>query len=219
VKRREFITLLVGAAAWPLVARAQQPALPVIGFLSSEGANQFADRVGSFRRGLSETGYVEGRNVAIEYRWAEGDNERLPALAADLVRRRLTVIAAAGGPAARSAKAASTTVPIAFWIEGDPVEVGLVASLNQPDSNLTGVTTLGAELGAKRIELLHDVIPTASTIAALVDPRTLTAGTLTSGLQSAARMLGLELHVLHASSEADFAAAFATLIERRIGGS
>jgi putative ABC transport system substrate-binding protein len=219
MQRRDFVTLLGGAAAtWPLAARAQQPAMPVIGFLSSGAADPFADRVHAFRLGLSETGHVEGRNVAIEYRWAEGQNDRLPALAADLVRRQVTVIAAAGGLSARSAKAATTTVPIVFWIEGDPVEVGLVASLNRPGGNLTGVTTLGAELGAKRIELLHEVVPTAIAIAVLVSPSTLTAATLSRDLQVAARTLGLQLYVLHANTERDFATSFATLIQQRAGG-
>jgi putative tryptophan/tyrosine transport system substrate-binding protein len=218
MKRREFITLLGGAAAWPLAARAQQPTMPVVGFLSSGSADLLADRVRAFRLGLSEIGHVEGRNIAIEYRWAEGENDRLSGLAADLVRRQVTVIAAAGGLSARAAKAATTTVPIVFWIEGDPVEVRLVASLNRPGGNLTGVTTLGAELGAKRLELLHEVIPTAIVIAVLVDPSTLTAATLSKDLQAAARSLGLQLLVLHANSERDFATSFATLIQQRAGG-
>jgi putative tryptophan/tyrosine transport system substrate-binding protein len=218
VKRREFITLLGGAAAWPVAARAQQPTMPVVGFLSSGSADLLADRVRAFRLGLSEIGHVEGRNIAIEYRWAEGENDRLSGLAADLVRRQVTVIAAAGGLSARAAKAATTTVPIVFWIEGDPVEVRLVASLNRPGGNLTGVTTLGAELGAKRLELLHEVIPTAIVIAVLVDPSTLTAATLSKDLQAAARSLGLQLLVLHANSERDFATSFATLIQQRAGG-
>jgi putative tryptophan/tyrosine transport system substrate-binding protein len=219
LRRRDFISLLGGAAAWPLAARAQQPGkMPVIGFLSSAAAGLFTDRVRAFRLGLSETGHIEGRNVAIEYRWAEGQNDRLPALAADLVRRQVTVIAAAGGLSARAAKAATPTVPIAFWIEGDPIEVGLVASLNRPGNNLTGVTTLGAELGAKRLELLHEVAPRATAVAALVDPSTLTAVTLTRDLEAAARTLGLQLHVQHANTERDFGPAFATLIERRAGG-
>jgi ABC-type uncharacterized transport system substrate-binding protein len=219
IKRREFITLLGGAAmAWPLAARAQQPPMPVVGFLSSGSADLLADRVRAFRLGLSEIGHVEGRNIAIEYRWAEGENDRLSGLAADLVRRQVTVIAAAGGLSARAAKAATTTVPIVFWIEGDPVEVRLVASLNRPGGNLTGVTTLGAELGAKRLELLHEVIPTAIVIAVLVDPSTLTAATLSKDLQAAARSLGLQLLVLHANSERDFATSFATLIQQRAGG-
>jgi putative tryptophan/tyrosine transport system substrate-binding protein len=218
MKRREFITLLGGAAAWPLAARAQEPTMPVVGFLSSGSADLLADRVRAFRLGLSEIGHVEGRNIAIEYRWAEGENDRLSGLAADLVRRQVTVIAAAGGLSARAAKAATTTVPIVFWIEGDPVEVRLVASLNRPGGNLTGVTTLGAELGAKRLELLHEVIPTAIVIAVLVDPSTLTAATLSKDLQAAARSLGLQLLVLHANSERDFATSFATLIQQRAGG-
>jgi putative ABC transport system substrate-binding protein len=219
MRRREFITLLGGAAAaWPLAADAQQPAMPVVGFLGGTSPDTFADRVRAFRQGLKDTGYVEGENVAIEYRWAEGENDRLSGLAADLVRRQVTVIAAAGGLSARAAKAATTTVPIVFWIEGDPVGVRLVASLNRPGGNLTGVTTLGAELGAKRLELLHEVIPTAIVIAVLVDPSTLTAATLSKDLQAAARSLGLQLLVLHANSEHDFATSFATLIQQRAGG-
>jgi putative ABC transport system substrate-binding protein len=219
IERRKFLATLGGAAAaWPLAARAQQPTMPVAGFLSSGSADLLADRVRAFRLGLSEIGHVEGRNIAIEYRWAEGENDRLSGLAADLVRRQVTVIAAAGGLSARAAKAATTTVPIVFWIEGDPVEVRLVASLNRPGGNLTGVTTLGAELGAKRLELLHEVIPTAIVIAVLVDPSTLTAATLSKDLQAAARSLGLQLLVLHANSERDFATSFATLIQQRAGG-
>jgi len=219
MRRRDFIKVIAGsAAAWPLAARAQQPTMPVVGFLSSGSADLLADRVRAFRLGLSEIGHVEGRNIAIEYRWAEGENDRLSGLAADLVRRQVTVIAAAGGLSARAVKAATTTVPIVFWIEGDPVEVRLVASLNRPGGNLTGVTTLGAELGAKRLELLHEVIPTAIVIAVLVDPSTLTAATLSKDLQAAARSLGLQLLVLHANSERDFATSFATLIQQRAGG-
>jgi putative tryptophan/tyrosine transport system substrate-binding protein len=217
IGRRELLAALGGgAASWPLVARAQQPAMPVIGFLSSASPNLYSDRLRTFRQGLKEVGYVEGQNVDIEYRWADGD--LLPELAADLVRRRVTVIAAAGGLSARAAKAATATVPIVFWIEGDPVEVGLVASLNRPGGNLTGVTTLGAELGAKRLELLHEVAPRATAVAVLIDPSTLTAATLTKDLQAAARSLGLQLLVLHADTERDFATSFATLIQQRAGG-
>jgi len=218
MRRREFIALLGGAAAGPLVARAQQPALPVIGFLNSASPGALTNLVAAFRHGLKETGYIEGQNVLIEGRWAEGQNDRLPELADDLLRRQVIVIAAAGGVSARAAKAATTTVPIVFWIEGDPVEMGLVASLNRPGSNLTGVTTLGAELTAKRLELLREVVPTVTTVAALVDPTTLTAETLSRDLQSSARALGLQIHLVRASAESDLDPAFATSLERRAGG-
>jgi putative ABC transport system substrate-binding protein len=204
LKRREFITVVGSAAAsWPLAARAQQPGMPVIGFLASGRADLLTDRVHAFREGLSETGLTEGRNVAIEFRWAEDQTDQLPALAADLVSRRPAVIAAAGGISARALKAATTAVPIVFWIEGDPVEVGLVASLNRPGGNLTGVTTLGAELAAKRLEVLRDAAAKVSIMGLLIDPSTLTAAALSSDLQEAARALGVELHVVHVVEEAD----------------
>jgi ABC-type uncharacterized transport system substrate-binding protein len=218
LKRREFITLLGGAAAWPVAARAQQAVMPVIGFLNATSPDTFADRIRAFRQGLGETGYFEGRNVVIEYRWAAGQNDRLPTLAADLVNRQVTMIAAGGGLSARSAKAATTTIPVVFWIEGDPVEVGLVASLNRPGGNLTGVTTLGAELGPKRLEVLQELVPRATTIAVLVDPDTLTSATILRDLQVAAHTLGLQLLILNASTERDFAAAFATLTKQGAGG-
>jgi putative tryptophan/tyrosine transport system substrate-binding protein len=218
--RREFIALLGGAAAWPLAARAQQPAMPVVGVLSAEWPDQFTDRLRAFHEGLRETGYVEGRNVAIEYRWAEGQNDRLPALAADLVRRQVAVIVTPGStPAALVAKTATTTIPIVFYVGSDPAEVGLIASLSRPGGNVTGVTTLNVEVGAKRLELLHELVPTATIIAALINSTNpVVAETLTRDLQAAARTLGLKLHVLHASSERDFDTVFASLVQLRAGG-
>jgi putative ABC transport system substrate-binding protein len=221
VRRREFITLLGGAAAgWPLTARAQQPAMPVIGLLGSESPDLWAGRMRAFHQGLGETGYVDGRNVAIEYRWAEGHNDRLPALAADLVRRRVTVIVAPGStPATLAVKAATSTIPIIFWIGSDPIELGPVASLNRPEGNLTGVTTLNHGLVAKRVQLLHEVVPGTNSIAVLINP---TSPTLTKisieDAQAAARSLGLELHMLNASTERDFDLVFANLIQLRAAG-
>jgi putative ABC transport system substrate-binding protein len=221
VRRREFITLLGGSvAAWPLSARAQQRATPVIGLLGSESLDLWAGRMRVLHQGLSETGYIDGQNVAIEYRWAEGHNDRLPALAADLVHRQVTVIAAPGStPATLAAKAATSTIPIIFWIGGDPVELGLVASLNRPQGNLTGVTTLNHGLVAKRVELLHEIVPGASSIAVLVNPTspTLTRTTIEEA-QAAARSFGLHLHILNASTERDFDVVFANLIQLRAGG-
>jgi putative ABC transport system substrate-binding protein len=219
MRRRDFIAGLGGAAAtWTLSARAQQPAMPVVGFLGSESPDLWTARVRAFRQGLSETGYVEGRNVAIEYRWADGQNERLPELAADLVRRRVTVIAAPGSlPSALAVKAATITIPIVFTIGIDPVEVGLVSSLNRPGGNLTGVASLNAEVGPKRLELIHELVPTATTIALLVNPTNPNAENQTTDMQAATRTLGLELHILHASNERDFDAVFTSLVQLRAG--
>ena len=220
MKRREFITLLGGAAAWPIAARAQQSAMPVVGLLGSESLDLWASRMRAFHRGLEQAGYVEGQKVAIEYRWAEGHNDRLPALAADLVRRQVTVIAAPGStPAVLAAKAATSTIPIIFWVGSDPIELGLVASLNRPGGNLTGVTTLNVGLVAKRVELLHEVVPRTKSIALLINP---TSPELTKisieDAQAAARSLGLELHVLNASAERDFDVVFASLMQLRASG-
>jgi putative ABC transport system substrate-binding protein len=217
MRRRALIAALGGAAAWPLVARAQQPSMPVIGFLHSGSPNLYADRLRTFRQGLKEAGYVEGENVAIEYRWAENQYDRLPALAADLVRRQVAVIIA-NNPAALPAKAATTTIPIVFQVGSDPVAVGLVASLNRPGGNLTGITSLNVEIGPKRLELLRELVPTATIFALLVNPTNPNAETLSRDLQGAARSLGLQLHVLHASTELDFDTVFTTLTQLRAGG-
>jgi putative ABC transport system substrate-binding protein len=217
LNRREFIALVGGAAAWPLVAHAQQSTMPVIGFLGTISPDRWASRLHAFRQGLSETGYVEGRNVGIEYRWAEGQNDRLPALAADLVRRQVRVIATPEStPAAFAAKAATTTIPIVFSVGVDPVAVGLVTSLNRPGGNLTGVANLNAEILPKRLELMHELVPTATTIALLVNPSNpLVAETESRDAQTAARTLGLQLHVLHASTDRDFDTVFASLAQMR----
>src|SRR5436309_2089592 len=219
MRRRQFITLVGGAAAaWPLAARAQQPALPVIGLLGSATAREWAPSVAAFLRGLSEAGFAEGRDVAIEYRWAENQYDRLPSLAAELIHRQVSVIAALTTPSAIAAKAATATIPIVFTTIADPVQIGLLASLNRPGGNLTGVTFLNVEIVPKMLELLHEVVPTATTMAALVNPTNPNADTWSTSLQLAARTLGLELIVLKASAEPDIDRGFATLIPLRIGG-
>jgi len=219
IARREFITLLGSGAAWPLAARAQQPTMPVIGFLNSESLNLYAPLVHAFRQGLNETGYVEGRNVAIEYRWADGQYDQLPALVADLIRRQVTVIAANSPAPVLAAKAATTTIPIVFSTGYDPVAAGYVASLARPGGNLTGVTSLTAEVGPKRVELLQELVPTARRIALLVNPAAgVMSETISTNLQVAARKLGLQFQVLHASAARDFDTVFATLAQLQIGG-
>ena len=218
--RRDFITLLSGAVvALPLAARAQQPPMPVIGFLGSASPDAWAGRLLAFRQGLSQIGYVDGKNVAIEYRWAEGQNDRLPAMAADLVRRQVAVIATPGStPAALAAQAATTTIPIVFSIGGDPVQFGLVASLNRPGGNLTGGTFLSIEVGPKRLELLHELVPMATVVGLLVNPTNPNlAEPTTKNLRAAAHALGLQLHILNASTDRDFDTVFATLIQLQLG--
>jgi putative tryptophan/tyrosine transport system substrate-binding protein len=217
MRRREFIRLLGGAAAtWPMAARAQRPAMPVIGLLGAGSQESDAFRVTAFRQGLYEVGYAEGQNVMIEYRWAEGQYDRFPTLVADLVRRQPAVLVTGSTPAARAAKAATTTIPIVFSIASDPVQLGLVASLNRPGGNLTGVTYLGVEVGSKRLELLHELVPAAKIMALLINPTSPSLAEPESrDAQTAARALGLQLHLLHASTERDLDAVFATLLQLR----
>jgi ABC-type uncharacterized transport system substrate-binding protein len=219
MQRRSFLTLLGGAAAaWPRVARAQQPApVPVVGFLNGQSPDGYAERLRGFRQGLRETGYVEGENVAIEYRWAEGQLDRLPALAADLVRRRVAVIAATGAAAsALAARAATTTIPITFGVPEDPVRLGLVASLARPGGNLTGINFFNAELTAKRLDLLRTLVSAATRVAVLVNPTDVTNTDSTlRDVELAARAIGVQIQVLNASTSSEIDAAFATFVRER----
>jgi putative ABC transport system substrate-binding protein len=215
MRRREFIAGLGSAAAWPAVAQAQQPAMPVIGFLSSQSADKIVTI--TFLQSLKETGYIEGQNVVVEYRWAENRFDRLPALAADLVRRRVAVIVAGGPEPALAAKAATTTIPIVFAVAGDPVALGLVASLNRPGANLTGSANLSTELAPKQLQLLRELMPNVALFGALVDPAFLGTPSIITDLQAAARTLGLQLVVANARTDGDLEMAFATYSQRRVG--
>ena len=218
MKRRQFITLLGGAAvAWPIAALAQQPATPVIGFLNGASADGYEPQMAAFREGLKENGYVENQNVSIEYRWANGQYDRLAALADDLVRHQVSVIVA-NTPANLAAKASTSTIPIVFTTGSDPVRLGLITSLSRPGGNVTGVTQLTGEVAPKRVELAHELIPKATVIAFLVNPTNLAqAESVTKASEAAAETLGLHLNVVHASTKADIDAAFTTILQMRAG--
>jgi len=215
MKRRTFLAGLGSAAAGPFGARAQQAAVPMVGFLDAISSDGHSTFVAAFRRGLNETGYIEGQNVAIEYRWAEGKFDRLPALTIDLASRRLAAIFAGSNAAAQVAKPASSNIPVVFAIGGDPVQLGLVASMNRPGGNITGVSFLSTAIVAKLLELLHEAVPGAHIVAALMNPTNPNAASDTKEAQEAARALGLQVYVLNASTESEIDAAFATLIEQR----
>jgi len=215
MRRRDVITLLGGAAAaWPLAARAQQPGMPVVGFLNSASPEAFPDRLRAFHRGLKDTGFVEGENVAIVYRWGENQIDRLPELAADLVRRRVAVIAV-NTPAALAAKAATASIPIVFLLNEDPVRTGLVASLARPGGNLTGVNNVSGELTAKRLELLRELVPSVARVAVIVSPASLSGETTLRDVEPAARAMGLQTDILNASTSREIDAAFASFVDRR----
>jgi putative ABC transport system substrate-binding protein len=217
IGRREFIPLLGGAAAWPLAARAQQAGIPVIGFLNAGASGPLRQQVAAFHEGLKASGYVEGQNIAVEYRWAEGQYDRLPALAADLVRRQVNVIASGGGAAAvRAAKAATTTIPIVFSAGADPVALGF-ASLNRPGGNITGIFQFAAGLEAKRLGLLHELVPKVATIAVLVNSNSPDAEDQLRDVQQGAAHLGIQLVIVRANVESDFDTAFSTLVQQQAG--
>ena len=216
MRRREFITLLGGAAVWPLAARAQRTAMPMGAFVNSASPDGYSPMVAAFRQGLKEVGYLEGQNVAVEYRWAEGQYDRVPVIALELIDRRVAVLVA-NTPGVLSIKEAITTTPLVFTTAGDPVQIGLVASMSRPAGNITGATTLGAELAPKRLELARELVPTASLFAALINPASNSAEPQTRDLEAAARTLGLQLRIVHASSERDFDMVFANLAQLRPG--
>jgi putative ABC transport system substrate-binding protein len=217
-RRREFIAALGGAAAWPLVAHGQRPQMPVIGFLGTTSLKLRQNEIAAFKQGLKLSGFVEGENVTIEYRWADGHYDRLPAIAADLVRRQVAVIALIGPPAAQAAKATTTTIPIVFGIGADPVQLGLVASLNRPGGNLTGVSFLNNSLGPKQLELLHELLPRAATFGLLMNPDAPDAPNSTRAVQEEAHMLGLRLLVLNVRSETEIEVAYATMAQEQASG-
>jgi putative ABC transport system substrate-binding protein len=220
MRRREFITLLGSAAAWPRAARAQQPAMPVVGFMNTLNSADASDLglVAAFRQGLRETGFIEGQNVTVEYRWAQGQYDRFPELAAEFVRRQVAVIAATGGePSPQSAKAATQTIPIVFTANGDPISEGLVASLRRPGGNITGITIFGPAAVTKRVQLMHELVPQATTIAYLMNPNHPSGELEMSDAQTAARSLGKEMPVLSASNESEIDTAFATMVQQQTG--
>ena len=218
MKRREFITILGGALSWPIAARAQQPAMPVVGFLNAASPEPLRQQTAAFLAGLKESGYVEGQNVTVEYRWAEGQYDRLPALVADLVRQQVNVIASGGGaPAVLAAKAATTTIPIVFSLGADPIGLGLIASLNRPGGNITGVYQFTSGLEAKRLGLLHEMVPKATLVAVLINSNFSDAENQLHDVQEAAARLGVQLVIVRANAENDFDAAFSTLVRQRAG--
>ena len=218
IRRREFISLAGGAVAWPLAARAQQPSMPVIGFMGIDTPDVYADRLGAFRQGLKETGFVEGQNVAVEYRWAQGQYDRFPELAAEFVRRQVAVIAATGGePSPQSAKAATQSIPIVFTANGDPISEGLVTNLRQPGGNVTGITIFGPAAVTKRVQLMHQLIPQATTIAYLMNPNHPSGEIEMRAAQTAADSLGKEILVVRASNERELDVAFTTMAQQQAG--